>query len=275
VKGRVAIVSDPEIPGFRAGGPSLAFAKRYDGLLGSELAKAERLHALARRNGFGAPEVLAVDPDGQVITYEFIPGLQPVRTAYLAYMTAEPIPRIGALFGRVGRALAHIHDELLLPERVDWDPPEEFRSLLVRRLGAGALERLADTPQAFFHGDFGFGNVQFDETADRLVVLDPSPNGYLTTHPSTWGSIYADIGFFVSCLRGLVGPARLLKLRRERIEELEAAFLDGYAAVSGRSLDHPLVDAVAYASAGTYLRSRYTLPLLAPLALRFMFRIRR
>jgi hypothetical protein len=261
-------------PSIAAAQPGATFVKQYDGLVEVEVVKAERLARVARRNGFTAPAVLNVDVDRQVITYEWFDGLTPLRTAYLEHTIREPDAEAPELFERVGRVLAHIHRDLTLDERVPWEAPATFREDLERRLGPNAIELLARTPQAFLHGDFGFGNVHLEERTGRIVVLDPSPNGYLTTHPSTFASIYLDVGVLSACLRGLVGPARFLQLRRDRIGALENAFLEGYERTSGARLDRRLVDGMGYAIAGTYLRARYTLPFIAPLALRMMFRDR-
>src|SRR2546425_610515 len=252
---------------------SNGFVKRYDGLVDLERAKAEQLSRVAANSGFVSPAVLAVDYNVQMITYEKLTGLTPLRSFYLAYTTgAGAGSEVPELFERTGRALVSVHRELSLSERIDWSPPPSFSRLFRRRTGADAVACLAQTPQAFLHGDFGFGNVHVkDDGKGKVVVLDASPNRYLTGHPSTWGSIYLDIGSLVACLRGLVGIRQFTCLRRERIAPLERAFVAGYQAVHGDLLDSRMIDAVAYAIAGTYLQFRYRVPIIGAIALWIMF----
>ena len=252
---------------------SNGFVKRYDGLVDLERAKAEQLSRVAANSGFVSPAVLAVDYNVQMITYEKLTGLTPLRSFYLAYTTGPGAgSEIPELFERTGRALASVHRELSLSERIDWSPPPSFSRLFRRRTGVDAVACLAQTPQAFLHGDFGFGNVHVKDGEGKVVVLDASPNPwYLTTHPSTWGSIYLDIGSLVACLRGLVGIRQFTRLRRERISPLERAFVAGYQAVHGDLLDSRLTDSVAYAIAGTYLQYRYRVPIIGAIGLRMMF----
>jgi len=252
---------------------SHGFVKRYDALVDLERAKAEQLSRVAASSGFISPVVLAVDYNVQMITFEKLTGLTPLRSFYLAYTTGVGAgSEVSELFERTGRALASIHRELSLTERIDWSPPPSFSRLFRHRTGADAVACLAQTPQAFLHGDFGFGNVHVKDGEGKVVVLDASPNPwYLTTHPSTWGSIYLDIGSLVACLRGLVGIRQFTRLRRERISPLERAFVAGYQAVRGDLLDSRMTDSVAYAIAGTYLQFRYRVPIIGAIGLRMMF----
>ena len=252
---------------------SNGFVKRYDALVDLERAKAEQLSRVAANSGFVSPAVLAVDYNVQMITYENLTGLTPLRSFYLAYTTgAGAGSEVPELFERTGRALASVHRALVLTERIDWSPPPSFSRLFRHRTGTDAVACLAQPPQAFLHGDFGFGNVHVKDGEGEIVVLDASPNRYLTTHPSTWGSIYLDIGSMVACLRGLVGIRQFTRLRRERIAPLERAFIAGYQAVHGDLLDPRMTDAVAYAIAGTYLQFRYRVPIMGAIGLRTMFR---
>ena len=252
--------------------PIVGFPKRYEAMVEIEWEKAEQLNRLGSVHGFVAPAVLAIDRGAQVITYEKLDALVPLRTVYLEFTTNRKRgERIPELFGEAGRVLANLHRDLTMRERVGWTVPSSFEHHFTRRSGRGTAELLGRTPHAVLHGDFGFGNVHVVGDQARLVVLDPSPNHYLTLHPSTWASIYLDIGLFVACLHGLVGVRHFALLRRDRIAELERAFLRGYESGRGEALDLEMVDVTAYAIAGTYLGVRYRLPLVAGFALRLMF----
>jgi hypothetical protein len=248
------------------------FVKRYDALVDLERAKAEEFSRLASDWGFISPAVLAVDYDVGLVTYEKLNGLTPLRSLYLVYTTGTGAgPDVPEWFERTGSTLAHVHRELRLTGQVEWRPPPSFSRLFRRRTGADALSCLARTPQAFLHGDFGFGNIHVKRDEGELVILDASPNRYLTTHPSTWASIYLDIGSLVACLRGLVGIRQFARLRRERITPLERAFVAGYEWVFGDVLDAQMIDSVAYAIAGTYLEFRYRVPIISAIGLRMLF----
>ena len=255
--------------------PTQGFAKRYRAIVEIEREKAEQLNRVGARDGFISPAVLATDVRARVITFEKLDGLVPLKTHYLAFTTDrgpdERNERIPELFTEAGRALASLHRDLSMPERVGWRVPAAFGRYFHHRSGRSAREVLAGTPQAFLHGDFGFGNVHFMRGRGRLAVLDASPSHYVIAHPSNWASIYLDIGAFVACLRGLVGMRWVVQLRRDRMADLEAAFLRGYETIHGAPLDPAMTDAAAYGTAGALLELRYRLPALVELRLGLMF----
>src|SRR3989454_8770847 len=128
---------------------SNGFVKRYDALVDLERAKAEQLSRVASSSGFVSPVVLAVDYDVQMITYEKLTGLTPLRSLYLAYTTgAGAGSEVPELFERTGRALVSVHRELSLSARIDWSPPPPFSRPCRRRTGAAPVACLAQTPPA-------------------------------------------------------------------------------------------------------------------------------
>src|SRR3989442_3955978 len=163
---------------------SNGFVKRYDALVGLERGKAEQLSRVASSSGFVSPAVLAVDYNLQMITYEKLTGLTPLRSFYLAYTTGTGAgSEVPELFERTGRALASVHRELSLTERIDWSPPPSFSQLFRHRTGVDSGSCLAQTPQAFLHGDFGFGNVHVKDGQGKAVELDPATDPWNhTTH---------------------------------------------------------------------------------------------
>src|SRR5438034_11758101 len=103
---------------------SNGFVKRYDALVDLERAKAKQLSRLAANSGFVSPAVLAVDYNVQMITYEKLTGLIPLRSCCLAYTTGGGAgAEVPELFERTGRALASVHRVLALTALLDWSPP--------------------------------------------------------------------------------------------------------------------------------------------------------
>src|SRR5437870_8642368 len=145
---------------------SNGFVKRYDGLVDLERAKAEQLSRVAANSGFVSPAVLAVDYNVQMITYEKLTGLTPLRSFYLAYTTGPGAgSEIPELFERTGRALASVHRELSLSERIDWSPPPSFSRLFRRRTGVDAVACLGQTPPVCLLGIIGLGNGYAEDVA--------------------------------------------------------------------------------------------------------------
>ncbi|MFN0179402.1 MAG: hypothetical protein ACKVZ0_11430 [Gemmatimonadales bacterium] len=175
-----------------------------------------------------------------------------------------------------GEALAILHRELSPGSAVQWDPPPPFAREARRQLGPMWQSRLAAGPQAALHCDYGFGNVHLAaEAMPRIVLLDPSPNYYLTFDPLTVGSVYLDIGTLLGCLWGLVPIRSYLRLDRSRLGPLEQAFVAGYEGVAGWRLDRALIDGVTSAVVATYLTRRLRSGWLAIAATRMIGRAAR
>ncbi len=230
----------------------------------SEVEKAYAVHDIGSRNGFAVPKVIDVDVSHRAIAYERMDGLVALRDHYISYMsTRSPALELVNPFEASGRALAAIHRDLTLSTKQTWGATDEFD-------GRGAAEvpkMLESTPQAWLHGDYGFGNTHtWRGDALELVVLDPSPNRYLTRRPDVFGSIYLDLGLFVACLQGLVPARHYARLHWGRERILRDAFLTGYESVASAPLDRPLLARVTRAVVGAYCRHRFRSATMARLA---------
>lgn len=89
------------------------------------------------------------------------------------------------------------------------------------------------------HGDFGYSNVRFGPTGE-LVVIDPSPNSYVTVDPLSVDHPELDLALIGSNFVGRtvrpVAMGRTIRLG----PDLFAALLQGYEGAAGG----PLVDRV-------------------------------
>ena len=254
-----------------SGEARLLFRKSYSSDFNVEVSKARLLHELATTCGFQAPAVCEVDAGQGVVCYEFIEGLVSLQTHYIVFMTsAAPDEDRIALFREAGATLGAIHDKLVLPTSREWSPPARFADAWSPEL----LGRMNDGPKAWLHGDYGFGNVQVCEAAPtaRIVVLDPSPNRYLTIHPDTYGPVYVDLALFLACLQGLVGLRYYPRMRWGRERILRAAFLKGYRSTFAETISDGVLQGATRSVALSYCRHRFRSPFIARLANVALFR---
>src|SRR5438045_8510283 len=99
---------------------SNGFVKRYDARVDLERAKAEQLSRVAASSGFVSPAVLAVDYNVQMITYEKLTGLTPLRSFYLAYTTGTGAgSEVLELLERTGSALACVTRAPFLTSQIE------------------------------------------------------------------------------------------------------------------------------------------------------------
>ncbi len=232
--------------------------KRYVGSLDREVTKATRLYEAGRRHGFVAPQVLRTAPSENTITYQMVRGIVPLRDLYLRYMSGgDDGQQCVATVRLAGATLAVLHRELPATDCIEWAPPPAFAKEARRRLGAGWSDRLVATPMAALHCDFGFGNIHLSrDEPSTLVLLDPSPNYYLTFDPLTVGSIYVDLATLMACLWGLVPVRHFVRLEWSRLRALDCALRDGYETVAGTRLDRDLLEATTSAVVTTYMAMR-------------------
>lgn len=239
-----------------------------------EVEKAQRIFDIASEYGFVAPRVVGSSLATSTIHLERIHGLRSYRDLYLAYMSkSQSSTQALEITEKVGIALAQIHRDLVLSNFSEWEPPERFLSLATHRWGHELIDALRVAPQAYLHGDFGFSNVCLvgEASETRIVVIDPSANGFMTTRSDISGPVYIDLANFLSCLEGLVPLRCQLRLRWRRLNDLKRAFIESYKSESGLSLDMRVLERMTYLTAATYLRYRFRVPILSRIALFLLF----
>lgn len=246
--------------------------KRYrPGTLDAELAKAQLLHDISKEAAFLAPAVVGVDPVASTVDYERLDCSRNLLAA-----VAEPDRRrhtLRSLLRRAGRALALIHGSDAPPGSMTGLRAPLFEVALGRRSPAGSTSPTPENRPVLQHGDFGFTNL-FVTDDDRLIVIDPSPNGYTSLHPLNLDVAELDLAVLLSHLIGRSARPRALVRSARYGGELVDAVLDGYRDVAGpNSLDPDLVtlytlagiDAVrAHRSPGSRRHRRALVGALAP-----------
>ena len=227
------------------------FHKQYSEDVDLEFEKASALYELSGREGFSAPRPLRVDQETNTIVYAALTDLQSIRDVYLDYVcgAVDDQAAINTFF-ESGRVLAAIHRELQLSNARRWESPERFSS------SGETGDRFEMLPMAFLHGDYGFANVFVGESDTDLIVLDASPNYFVTFSTNCYGPVYLDIGNMLSCMDGLVPWAKHLKMQLARVRTLESAFVSGYESDNELLLDKSLLTQFTEATSLTYLEYR-------------------
>ena len=188
-------------------------------LLAVEATKTVRAGEIGRESGlFYVPRVLDFDRDKGVLELERLNGLET-----LLELAINKDARILELMNRAGRALAVIHEQLVLPDKIKYQLPPEWMA---------PDSNIGSDQNVFIHGDFASVNVCLHEASGRLVILDWSAAPILGRNP-TFGSRYFDILWFVACVfRGAPGM-RFLNWDAEGMADV---FLRGYVKRSSQDI---------------------------------------
>ena len=184
----------------------IARKKASPPLLAIEATKSELAGGIGKDSDlFYVPRVLNFDHDNGVLDFERLNNL-----VTLLQLAIDRDSRLFEISEKAGRALAVIHEQLILPDKMKCELPTEW---------------MAQTDEnVFIHGDFACINICLHEPSGRLVILDWSTAPIMGRTP-TFGSRYFDILWFVSCaFRG----APSLKFLSWNAEEMADAFLKGY-----------------------------------------------
>jgi aminoglycoside phosphotransferase (APT) family kinase protein len=148
------------------------------GTLAIEAAKASKAFDIGQDCGlFYVPKIVNFDAKARVLEFERIDGL-----VTLLDMAARKDNRLLELLKKAGQSLAVIHEKLVLPEEMKHELPAEW----IARPGENV----------FIHGDFAGFNLCFDESTDRLVILDWN-SAPLLGNVATYGSRFFDVIWFV------------------------------------------------------------------------------
>ena len=223
-----------------------------------ELEKAQALQRLSRDQSFVVPRVLEASQADSSISFEYLPGLVPIRNKYLeACRGAIPLEPVEKLFAATGDALSRIHIGLRLAKEVDWRPSQAFEFELRAERCLNDLHIPEIAMPVVLHGDYGFANVfLMNEDDPRLVILDPSPNGFTTFAANERGPRGIDLANMVACIQGLVPLRYYPFLNWASAARLLDAFLSGYERAADCRLPRKPLIAIARATARTYLRYR-------------------
>ncbi len=214
-----------------AAGHPVDFVKHYPPTeLAAEAAKARLMAEAGAAVGVRVPAVLDVDEAAGAIRYEYVEcptsllDLMSDRSATPALILVQ-VELAGAALGALHRALPTVGF------------PRGRRSEgFTRVLGPEWSSPGAVSPAVLQHGDFGYSNVRFGPTGE-LVVIDPSPNGYVTVDPLNVDHPELDLALIGSNFVGRtlrpLAMARTIRLG----PDLFAALLQGYEGAAGHPID--------------------------------------
>jgi len=176
-------------------------------LLAVEAIKTQRAGEIGRSSGlFYVPKVISFDARAGVLEFERLRGL-----VTLFDLAVKKDPRLFELLEKTGRALAAIHRQLVLPDEVKHELPVEWM---------GPADE-----NVFIHGDFAGFNLCFDESSQRLVILDWDSAPFLR-QIATYGSRFFDIVWFVNYV--FYGAPRQCLFNWDALR-MANVFLSGYA----------------------------------------------
>ncbi len=221
------------------------FVKRYPPAeLAVEATKARLMAEAGAAVGVRVPAVLDVDETAGAIRYEHVEcptsllDLMSDRSATPALILAQ-VELAGAALGALHRVLPTVG----FPQS---RRSERFERYL--RPHRSSLPRGAASSLALQHGDFGYSNVRFSPTGE-LVVIDPSPNGYVTVDPLNVDHPELDLALIASNFVGRtvrpVAMGRTIRLG----PDLFAALLQGYdGAAAGPPVDRDRLRAYTQAT---------------------------
>ena len=193
--------------------PAVAAAEAAKTRLAAELGDAS--------GAFYVPRITRFDEPAGVIEFERLAGLKS-----LVELATDGRSETGDLFRRTGRALAVIHERLVLPEALKIPLPAEW------------MDR---EPPVFLHGDFTVANVCLQEPTGRLVILDWS-TAPLLGRMATFGPAYFDLSWLTSSLSSYVAYAAAPWRKTVPCDEMADAFLEAYLAARTRELDRAWFD---------------------------------
>lgn len=175
-------------------------------LLAVESAKSRRARQIGQESGlFYVPKVVSFDAESGVLEFERLQGL-----ITLFELGARRDERVFGLLRKAGRALAVVHENLVLPDEMKYELPAEWMA--------------RPDENVFIHGDFAGFNLCFNKSSEQLVILDWS-TAPLLGRVATYGSRFFDIVWFVIYIFYGVPRGSLLSWDARRMAD---AFLSGY-----------------------------------------------
>jgi len=219
--------------------------KIYTSNFDLEVEKSINLHKVSVNNNFISPKVLSYDKQQKTIRFERLNNFIPVKTLYINSLLQNDNSNL-SIFFEAGKALASIHSELMLSSRFDWFARKKMNKKSINKFGVNIKTLLDGTPLAFHHCDFGFSNIHFSTDINKIVIIDPSPNLYSSISVNDYGSIYVDIGVFISNLSGRISPKYYIKANWKISKKTKDCFYEGYEHKSEIKLDRNLAEKMGY-----------------------------
>lgn len=175
-------------------------------LLKIELEKTKRSRLIGETTGlFYVPEIIAFNEQQSTIDFEYLNELHTVQEVAISND-----PQLLDIFTRIGAALFAIHDNLVLPEEMKKNLPNEWMC--------------SEQDNVFLHGDFTAHNICFHKASNRIVIVDWSTADFLGGQ-HTYGSRYFDITWFIYFMFHFL-PARFII--RWNAKSMADAFIEGY-----------------------------------------------
>lgn len=149
-------------------------------LMRIEVAKTQQAYKIAESNRlFRVPKVLDYDEFRGIATFEKLHNFQPLLHIVLASKQDS-----SEMLARVGKILAVIHRELLLPENMVFPLPPDLR--------------LYGASEVFLHGDFNATNIGVNSNSE-IAVFDWQMTA-VHGEKSTYGTRYFDVVWLINHL---------------------------------------------------------------------------
>ncbi|MFH1975763.1 MAG: aminoglycoside phosphotransferase family protein [Pseudomonadota bacterium] len=175
-------------------------------LLAVEVEKTKRASEIGKKSGlFYVPEIVNFDSEKGILDFERLDDI-----VTLADLIINGDSRIFEILKKAGRALAVIHDQLVLPDELKINLPKKWQE--------------DSTENVFIHGDLSLRNLCFRKSIGVLVILDWSA-APLVGRCATVGPRLFDIMSLVSYLFYSVPKRKFFGYQSSRMANV---FLKGY-----------------------------------------------
>jgi tRNA A-37 threonylcarbamoyl transferase component Bud32 len=176
-------------------------------LLHIELEKTKQAKLIGEQNDlFYVPGIIGFDEKESCIDYEYLSGLDTIQD-----IAVSRNPQLMNILQRVGKALASVHNKLVLPE--------DMKNLLPSKWTPFTDDNV------FLHGDFTGKNVCYHKATDRIVLLDWSTARFVGQR-CTFGSRYFDIAWFIYFLFYFMPATSIIYWKAGKMAD---AFIEGYS----------------------------------------------
>ncbi|MAI66855.1 MAG: hypothetical protein CMJ26_03135 [Phycisphaerae bacterium] len=233
--------------------------------LKNEVEKSNSLHEISTTTRlFSAPKIICFNEQEQSITFEYFRNLRSIREVYLNYMTSKN-PDISdlALLSKTGAALAKIHEGLTLNVCVDWNPCPLFERVFRKKTNISIEDAMPSMDWSIAHCDYGFSNIHtaLSSSGNRdLVIIDPSPNVFVTKQANLRAPVLLDLSNLVSCICGMVPLSNYKSMHWSRVLTVKQHIVKSYVDACRNYIDPVLLDGMVYATAKCYFNSAYKKP---------------